>query len=122
MNVLASAAFIMGPADFTIDVKVAGRFASGVFPEIVKGRVATVGVAGVAVAAASSFPDQKLPGIVADCVVRSKTQRVNYWSGTEPCSASMRRRYYFVNIFALTHNYLEPQMVTHINNAKGLLI
>ena len=99
----------MGPADFTVEVKVAGRFASGVFPELEKGRVAPVGVIGFAVAAASPEPTPELPDIVADCMVRSKTQRINYWSGTEPCSASMRRWYYFVNLFALTHNYLEPQ-------------
>ena len=47
MNVFASVAFIMGPADFTAVVNVAGRFANGVFPELVKGRVAPVGVAGL---------------------------------------------------------------------------
>ena len=82
----------MGPADFTTVVNVAGRFADGVFPELVKGRVAPVGVAGVAVAAASPCPTPELPDITADCIVRiTKTQRINYWSGTEPGSATMRR-------------------------------
>ena len=74
----------MGPADFTTAVIVAGSFTDGVCPVLVKGRVAPVGVAGVAVAAASPFPAPELPDVIADCIVRSKTQRINYWSGTEP--------------------------------------
>ena len=109
MNVFASVAFITGPVDFTVEENVAGRFASGVFPELVKGRVAPVGVAGGAVAAAPPEPTPELPDVVAGIMVRSKTQRINYWSGTETCSASMRNCYYFVDLFALTHNYLEPQ-------------
>jgi len=105
MNVLASPALIRGPACLTVEVKLAGRFASGVFPELVKGRVAPVGVAGFAVAAAPPIPTPELPDIVADCMVRSKTQRINYWSGTEPCSASMRNCYYFVE-FICSHTQL----------------
>ena len=96
----------MGPACLTAAaVKLAGRFANGVSPELVKGRVAPVGVAEGAVAAAPPEPTPELPDIVADCMVRSKTQRINYWSGTEPCSASMRNCYYFVE-FICSHTQL----------------
>ena len=59
----------MGPACLTVEAKLAGRFASGVFPELVKGRVAPVGVIGFAVAAASPISAPELPDIVADCIV-----------------------------------------------------
>ena len=69
----------MGPTDFTVVVNVAECFADGVFPELVKGRVAPVGVAGDAVAAAPPCPTPELPGITADCIVRiTKPQRINY--------------------------------------------
>ena len=95
----------MGPACLTVAVKLAGRFANGVFPELVQGRVAPVGGVGFAVAAAPPLPAPELPDIVADCMVRSKTQRMNYWSGTEACSASMRNCYYFVE-FICSHTQL----------------
>ena len=65
----------MGPACLTVAVKLAGRFANGVFPELVKGRVAPVGVVGFAVAAAPPIPTPELPDIVADCMVEIKNPK-----------------------------------------------